>query len=165
MVLGFAAAKRHRPTFALTAAVCAALLGVAIWWASAPDTRFAGPLLWASAGLLTLAAAAAFRPALDGPVRAGLAAGALAIAWGAFLSSPQLFVWPRDFPPLSHDPPGATACLASGESVHLGSSTICWDPPCALRPLDARLRLRRPGDWSSGFTIAPLPKASAPAPR
>ena len=78
--LGFALVRRRRPQFALGAAAATALLGVALWWTLAPDTRFAGPLLWATAGLLTLAATSAFQPALDGTARVALAAGVLAIA-------------------------------------------------------------------------------------
>ena len=162
--LGIALLKRRRPQFALSAAAAAALLGVAVWWTLAPDTRFAGPLLWAAAGLLTLAATSAFRPALDGATRVALAAGVLAVAGGAFLPAPALLVWPRDFPPPRHDDGAASARLPGGEPVRLSTNNLCWDPPCAWPPLDKRLRLRRPGDWSSGLTLAPLP-GSAPAPR
>ena len=170
IALGAAASRRRRPPFGLGAASAAAVLGVALWWTLAPDTRFAGPLLWATAGLLTLAATSALRPALDGAARVALVAGVLAVAYGAFLPSVPLFTWRRDLPPLRHDQGAATARLQSGETVRLSSNNLCWDPPCAWPPLDPALRLRRPGDWSSGLTIAPLPitplpKASAPAPR
>ena len=165
LALGLLELKRRRPQFAITAAAAAVALGVGIWWMLAPDTRFAGPLLWALAALLLLAVGSAIQPALDGAMRVALAATALAIAWGAFLGSPPLFAWQRDFPPPHHDPEGQTARLATGESVHLAYRHFCWDPPCGWPPLDSNLRLRKPGDWSSGFTIAPLPKASAPAPR
>ncbi len=165
LALVIALGKKRRPQFALSAAAATALLGVATWWTLAPDIRFAGPLLWATAGLLTLAATSAFRPALDGTARVALAAGVLAVAWGAFLPAPQLFAWPRDFPPLRHDPGAPSARLQSGELVRLGTNNLCWDPPCAWPPLNPLLRLRKPGDWASGFTVAPLPPGSAPAPR
>ena len=166
IALGLLAAKGRRPQFALIASAAAVALGLAIWWTLAPDLRFAGPLPWALAALLVLGVASALAPALDGAARVALAFVALAIAWGALLGSPPLFVWQRDFPPLRHDPADApTARLATGETVRLPSHDGCWDPPCALPPLHPDLRLRKPGDWSSGFTIAPLPKASAPAPR
>jgi hypothetical protein len=166
VVLGLLYWNGRRPQFAIIAAATAVALGLGIWWALAPDLRFAGPLPWAFAALLILSVASALKPALDGPMRVVLASIALTIAWGAFLGSPPLFVWPRDFPPLRHDDPeGPIARLATGETVHLHSHDACWDPPCALPPLNPLLRLRRPTDWSSGFTVAPFPKASAPAPR
>ena len=165
--LGVAFARRRRPQFAISVAAATGLLSIAIWWTLAPDTRFAGPLLWATSGLLTLAATSAFRPAFGGATRFALAAGVLAIAAGAFVPSPDLFVWPRDFPPQRHDEPKAErGRLQGGEIIHLVEHNYCWDPPCGWPPVDPRLRLRRPGDWSSGFTLLPLPPAAyAPAPR
>ena len=166
LALGVLLGKGKRPQFAILASTAAVGLGLGIWWMLAPDLRFAGPLPWAFAALLLLGVASALRPALDGPARVALAFIALAIAWGAFLGSPPLFVWEHDFPPLRHDPlEGPTGRLASGEMVRLPTHGACWDPPCALPPVNPYLRLRRPGDWASGFTIAPLPKASVPAPR
>ena len=51
--------------FALWAAA-----GIALWWILAPDTRFAGPLLWALGGLACIAGASAWNPQPRGPARA-----------------------------------------------------------------------------------------------
>jgi hypothetical protein len=135
------------------AALAPVALGLVIWWVLAPDTRFAGPLLWATADLLALAAASAFWPSLDGRVRVAVAIGALAIAAGAFAAWTPSFVWRREFPELRHNRGHARVRLLSGETVELNDREGCWDPPCGLAPLDPRLR--KPGDWRAGFTRAP----------
>jgi hypothetical protein len=155
LALLIALAAGRRPPRPIVAGALAATAGLAIWWVLAPDLRFAGPLPWAEGGLLVLAAASAYRPSLAGATRVFLAAGILAIAAGAFLPCPPLFVWKSAFPPLHHDDPARDAALPGGERVHLSRNNACWDPPCASVPLDPRLRLRKPGDLAAGFTVQP----------
>lgn len=152
MGAGFLAGRR--PLRSLLAALAPLAGGIAMWWSLAPDTRFAGPLLWGFASMLALAAASAWQPALTGRLRVAAAAGALAVAAGAYIGGSLFFVWQNEFPPARHNEDVEKVRIASGEIVDV-SRKACWDPPCAFAPLDPRLRLRRPGDWSSGFTLQP----------
>ena len=154
VTMGAALLAGRRPLRSLLAALAPLAAGIAMWWSLAPDTRFAGPLLWAFAGLLALAAASAWQPALTGRLRVAAAAGALAVAAGAFIGGWPHFVWQNEFPPARHNKDVEKVRIESGEVVDV-SRLECWDPPCAIAPLDRRLRLRKPGDWSSGFTLQP----------
>jgi hypothetical protein len=148
----------RRPPRSLFAALGPVLFGIATWWLLAPDTRFAGPLLWSAGGLLALAGASSWLPLSDGWVRWTAAVVALAVAGGAFLGWQPSFAWRSDFPALRHNQATVKVRLSSGEVVDASVRADCWDPPCAFGPpLDPRLRLRKPGKWSAGFTLEPAP--------
>jgi hypothetical protein len=146
----------RRPPRSLLSALAPVLVGIATWWLLAPDTRFAGPLLWAAGGLLAMAGASSWLPLSDRRVRWASAAVALAVAAGAFLGWQPSWEWHNEFPALRHNQATVKIRLSSGELVDVsGGHAECWDPPCGCPPLDPRLRLRKPGDWSSGFTLEP----------
>jgi len=126
------------------------LAALALWWVLAPALRFAGPLLW----LLTAQSYLALSQALDWP--ASLSWRQVTVPLFALLAVGG-FVPP---PPIEAGfPPPITELseplrLPSGDVIKQDRGK-CWEPPCALEQ-SPRLRLRRPGDLSAGFTVEPL---------
>jgi hypothetical protein len=134
------------------------LAALVLWWVLAPAVRFAGPLLWllAAQGYWVLSAALGWPALLSWRQLTLLLLGLLAV--DAFIPAPR---WVRHgFPP----PPPEKATLLqlpSGDVIKRDAGR-CWELPCAFSP-DPRLRLRRPGDLSAGFTLEPLPTSGTPA--
>jgi hypothetical protein len=125
------------------------LAALALWWMLAPALRFAGPLWW----LLTAQSYLALSLALDWP--ASLSWRQLTVPFFAVLALGS-FVPP---PPIETGfPPPVTELseplrLPSGDVIKQDRGR-CWEPPCAHEQ-SPRLRLRRPGDLSAGFTVEP----------
>jgi hypothetical protein len=158
IALSIAAALRRA---APAAPLLAAWLGLLLWFLVMPDTRFAGPLLWLP-GAVALGLHAA--RGSGGPAeRLAWALVALACAGGAF-PGPPAPPWRDALPPARHDGPATPSfTLVTGERVREGQS--CFDPPCAWKHVEG-LGLRRPGDFASGFFLAPdaAPTAGTPPP-
>ena len=124
------------------------LAALVLWWVLAPAVRFAGPLFW----LLAAQSYLALSTALDWPASSSWRQGTVllftVLALGAYVPLPSL-EGHHGFPP---PPPQRSQPLRlpSGDVIQRDTG-LCWEPPCALNP-SPRLRLRRPGDLSAGFT-------------
>src|SRR5260370_29933970 len=99
LAMGASFLAGRRPLRSLLAALAPLAGGIAMWWSLAPDTRFAGPLLWGFAGMLALAAASAWQPALAGRLRVAAAAGAPPVPPRAVTPGPRAFARPTAVPP------------------------------------------------------------------
>ncbi|MGD9612057.1 MAG: hypothetical protein AB7V22_04060 [Kiritimatiellia bacterium] len=163
--LGRRAGKGHPPAFLEWALLLPPAAGLAYWFATAPDPRFA----YGSFFALPIAAA----PLWIWSIRDRLGRRAFGWAVGAAVALANLhFVAPlarRDQPapaisfsgwhriqPL----PLRTRTTASGLTVYVPKrGDLCGDAPLPATPyFNARLRLRNPNQLSAGFTVA------APAP-
>ena len=143
------ALRQRRP---LPMARSAVPVGAALvlWWALAPDPRFAVPLLWCAACLAVLFALELAHWRTDLAPRAARVLLAAAVVAGAFAEQWRISLSFRN----GFEPPGperyAEGRLGSGEPVHVFRG-CCLDPPCVVFGNPANLYLRRPGDFSSGF--------------
>jgi hypothetical protein len=126
------------------------LAALALWWMLAPALRFAGPLLW----LLAAQSYLALSLALDGPASLSWRQVTVplfaVLALGGFVPPPPL---ETGFPPPVTER-SEPLRLPSGDVIKQDRGK-CWEPPCAYEQ-SPRLRLRRPGDLSAGFTVEPL---------
>lgn len=128
----------------------ASLGALGVWFLTAPDVRFAGALFW----LLGIAAALLLLDRLRVAERVRLRA---VVVLSAALSLRALVLsWTA--PPAPPEPRVETlrVTLPSGLVVHVpAEGERCGEAPipCTATP-DARLRLRRPGDLGSGFSLA-----------
>jgi hypothetical protein len=127
------------------------------WFFSAPSWRFAGSAFWVlGAGSLALAVCS-----LSAPARRAAALGcvAWAVAGSLVILCGMETIGPgpdHGFHP-AHEAAFAVRATRSGLKVNIPVDNFyCWDGPLpsASYPNPA-LRLRRPGDLSSGFTIRP----------
>ena len=143
-----------------------AFAGLVFWFLEAPAVRFGEPLLWTAAA--TLGALAAQRW-LDTQVkiRVGLAGLVVLIVWA---SHPRL-LWASYFRASAGErtlsrlpePKLVMHRTASGFELSVPVETDqCWDAPLPCSPyFHETLRLRRPGDFSSGFTAQEGPESGA----
>ena len=138
--------RRQLPMARSATAVGSALV---VWWALAPDPRFAIPVIWCAASLAVLfALELAPWKTLFAP-RAARLLLALAVVAGAFAEPWKISLsFAKDF-----EPPGPERAvegrLGSGERIRV-SQGCCLDPTCVWGD-PAKIYLRRPGDLSSGF--------------
>ncbi|MFW6154414.1 MAG: LIC_10190 family membrane protein [Planctomycetota bacterium] len=136
--------------------------GLVFWFFTAPGLRFSRPLFW----LLFVAGALLLLDVLRTRFNAKAYLGALVVIFAAGHAPlcrdalARRYELGRISRTGWHEVPTAslkTATTASGLRVHVPvEGQMSWEAPlpCALR-LHPNLRLRTPGDLSSGFTVAP----------
>ncbi len=150
MTLG---ALRARKVPAVLPPLLPVLVALGLWLLAAPDVRFVAPVPWVAAALALFGVLAVLPERLP---RRGLAIAFAASALaGGFIGVDFSQVGTLRWKPTPLQESVTSAQLASGEAVHVYAG-CCLEPPCAQspRPLP-HVRLRSPGDFSSGFLPAP----------
>ena len=144
--VGLAAfARWRRPSKNTLMRVGALGCGLAVWWLTLPDLRFAGPLWWGLAGAL-LGGVWEILPSR----RYVVALLLIALVFGGFLGPEEKFNWKRTVPDVSPSRCTPTP-LSTGELVCVAEANwACFELECA-RSVPAMVGSRRAGNLSAGF--------------
>ncbi len=136
-------------------------LALIFWFVSSPMARFAGAAFWVLAALMVLLA-------LEGQMhrwrlaRVVLLGVLLATAAGMLARSRHLLRHLSDFEPMAA-PIVRPVTLPSRLKIWYAERyQQCWDAPLPCTPwINPALRLRRPGDLESGFTVEPPARSAS----
>jgi len=146
---------RRPPTRLLLVLPC--VVGIVVWFLTAPDPRFVFVLFWILAATLA-GAIRTSTPFKERVLRHSVAGITLALAVAALVQRPPLIGPGPDhgFHPMP-DPDVVEAFTDSGLKVYLPAvDDQTWDAPLPSAPfLTPGLKLRVPGDMTRGFVIDP----------